>query len=200
VIYRLGHFFMGCFFRMAYSHEVIGLENVPQDGCIIAANHTSFLDPPLVGVSIPFPVYFLARATLFKGGFRAFVLRSLNAIPMTQEIDHRAFSAVGKSKTIVIFPEGTRSKEGELESFSPGVALLAKKLGLPVVPAYISGAYEVWPRGRRFPRLWGKTGIAFGKPCYLRDFEGGSRKEQYREFTKALEREVFELKTRSNSQ
>ena len=166
------------------------------EGCIIAANHTSFLDPPLVGSSIPFPVYFLARDTLFHGKIFSYIFHSLNAIPVTKQIDHRAFKSAGRGYTVVIFPEGSRSVTGELENFNLGVALLAKTLKKPVIPAYIEGAYEIWPRTNKFPKLTGKTSIAFGPPCYLENFAGGSKKEQYRSFTQALEKSIKELKNR----
>lgn len=187
------------YFRLAYNHEVKGLHHVLgcKQGCIIAANHTSFLDPPLIGASIPYPVHFLAKSELFHNPLMRLLITQLNAIPLTQRIDHKAFKKLTASSregiTVVIFPEGTRTPEGTLEPFSPGVALLAKSLNIPVVPAYIHGAFDIWPTSRFFPHLRGKTTIAFGPPLNLHDFRAEKKHEQYRLFVEAIEKEVSSL-------
>lgn len=197
-IYRVAHVIISNYLKVAYRHKVFGVEHViaAKTGSIIAANHVSFLDPPLIGASIPFPVYYLARSSLFRGKFMNFLLRTLGAVPLTQQIDHEAFRKIGRGFTVVIFPEGTRSKEGTLKPFNLGVALLAKTLECPVIPAYIDGAFEAWPPSRKFPHFTGKTLVAFGPPCYLKDFKTGSKREQYQAFTAALEQEVAGLKTK----
>lgn len=200
MLYRILRKLLSLFFHSAYSHEVIGLEHVLgcKKGCIIAANHASFLDPPLIGVSIPYPIHFLAKGALFNNPIFNWLITQLNAIPLTKRIDHQAFKKLCSQNreglTVVIFPEGTRTLQGSIEPFSPGVALLAKSLDLPVVPAYIHGTFAIWPPSRCFPRLSGKTVITFGAPLDLSSFAADKKHEQYRLFTESIEQEVRTLR------
>src|SRR5688500_8243527 len=100
MIYRLVHFLLYTYFKVAYKHRVFGLHHIlgAKEGCIIASNHTSFLDPPLIGTSIPYPIYFLARASLFRKRILSSIFHALNAIPLTQQIDHLAFKRAGATK------------------------------------------------------------------------------------------------------
>lgn len=200
MLYRILHKLLRLYFRLAYNHQVRGIEHVLdcKKGCIIAANHTSFLDPPLVGISIPYPIHFLAKDALFHSRFFNWLITSLNAIPLTKRVDHQAFKRLCSQNqgglTVVIFPEGTRTLDGNIEPFSPGVALLAKSLDLPVVPAYIHGTFAIWPPNRWLPRFFGKTAISFGAPIDLHDFKAEKKHEQYRLFTDSIEKEVRTLK------
>lgn len=200
MLYRFLHKLLSLYFRLLYSHQVRGLEHVLgcKKGCIIAANHTSFLDPPLVGISIPYPIHFLAKAELFQNPSFNWLITSLNAIPLTKRIDHHAFKRLSSQNqgglTVVIFPEGTRTLDGNIEPFSPGVALLAKSLDLPVIPAYIHGTFTIWPPIRSFPRLRGKTAISFGAPIDLHAFKAEKKHEQYRLFTDSIEKAVRALR------
>jgi len=121
-------------------------------GVILASNHLSYLDPILVGIGIPRSAYYLARESLFRlFGFRQ-MISSLNAIPVPrravcrQAID-RAREVVRQEQVLVLFPEGTRSRDGKLGPVKRGIDLIAGPTGATVVPAFIDGSYQVWPRG-----------------------------------------------------
>ena len=164
--------------------EANGREHVPAEGpLLIVANHSSVLDPPLVGGAAPRQLTFLAKAELFKvPGFGA-LIRRLGAQPLRREgADPSALRAAQRvlqqGGALLVFPEGTRGDEGRLRPPKPGAALLAMQTGVPVVPAYISGSGRAWPRGRRLPRP-AKVRVTFGAPLTFPKAAGSDRKSQY---------------------
>lgn len=124
--------------------RVQGRENLLPDGQIIAANHTSNFDPLLIGWAAAREIYFLAKEELFRYRPFAWLISSWNALPVSRGgMDIPAFrrcSALLRQKqTLVLFPEGTRSRSGDLGEFKPGVGMLAVLNRVPIVPAHISG-------------------------------------------------------------
>jgi 1-acyl-sn-glycerol-3-phosphate acyltransferase len=185
-------------FFICYRHRVIGLENVPKGAAIIAPNHVSFYDPPLVAVSMPEEVYFLAKEALFKSRVLGFFLRSLNTYPVRGSASDLASFKIlcqllNEGKKVTVFPEGVRSKSGELLPLQQGVAMLAMRCQCPIVPTYIKGAYEVYPRFRKFPRLWGRTVCIFGKPLYPQEYAHLDKKGAQQAMTRDLGEELKEL-------
>jgi len=122
------------------------------------------------------PCTYLARHDLFKVPGLAWLIRSLGAVPIDRESGKDGLTAVLKllaeGKRVVMFPEGTRSPDGQLQPLKPGVALLVKKAHCPVVPVGIAGAYESWPKGQKLPTpaplgRFGPghpIGVSFGEP------------------------------------
>jgi 1-acyl-sn-glycerol-3-phosphate acyltransferase len=166
--------------------KVIGASNVPRKGgLLVVANHASYLDPPIVAVSLPRRCWFMARSTLFKNTFFGGLIAGLGAFPVERAID-RGDSGGGDIKAIrtvlaqlerghpvLLFPEGSRSDSGAMEPFQRGVAVLLKRSKCPVLPVAISGVYDAWPRGQR-PRLFPKRvtvrfGEAIGHDELLKD-------------------------------
>lgn len=157
--YRVAVAVLEFLFGIVFRLRVIGRENVPPTGpCVIAANHASFLDPPLVGVAVRCrPVRFMARDSLFR--FRPFgwFLRKVMVIPLARERGDvgalRQGIAVLKAGGVLgLFPEGTRSPTGELQPAKGGVGFLIAKAGAPVVPVYVDGSYRALPRHRKWIR------------------------------------------------
>ncbi|MCM8768375.1 MAG: 1-acyl-sn-glycerol-3-phosphate acyltransferase [Candidatus Omnitrophica bacterium] len=147
----LGFFFFRLYFRL----QVLGRENFPKKGVfIIAANHSSFLDPPLVGYICPRRLGYFARASLFRNPVFAAILRLLGAFPAGREIGvvslRYAYKRVISGEPLLIFPEGTRSRDGRLAQAMPGVGFLALNTGAPVIPVFIDGAYRAFPPKARF--------------------------------------------------
>ena len=147
-----------------------GSENVPATGgCVICANHASFLDPPVVGVGVGHrQVRFMARDTLFKGRFMSWLLPAIGVIPLDRtrgDISalRKAIQSLKSGAVIGLFPEGTRSPDGQLQEPKGGVAFLIAKAGVPVVPAYINGTFRAYPKGARFIRPC-KVSITYGPP------------------------------------
>ncbi len=168
-LYRLTLFFAWLFFKIFYRHRVYGLEHYCAGGAILAANHTSFLDPPILAISWPEEVHFLARETLFRIPVFGAYIRALNAHPVSGDAGDIAvfksiYALLKAGKKIILFPEGTRAKADRLGVIKPGIGLLITKTQTAIIPAYIQGAYSIWGRHRKFPKLWGKTACVFGSP------------------------------------
>lgn len=170
------------FFKIFYRHQVFGSSHFGAGPAIIAPNHASFWDPPIVAASAPEEVYFLARSSLFDNPFLRLIISHLNAYPVTGTAqDLHSFkiicSLLNEQKKMTIFPEGIRTYDGNFSSIKSGVAMLALRCNCPIIPTYIAGTFGAWPRQRRFPRLFGKTACVFGSPIYPQDFLHLHKKE-----------------------
>lgn len=190
--------------RLLFRLEAVGRELVPATGpVLIVSNHVSVLDPPLVGGSVPRPIYFMAKEELFRIPLFGRLIRSLNARPVRRDgSDMRALKGslalLQEGRAILVFPEGTRGVEGEPpRAGRPGVGMLAVLSGAPVVPVYVSGSGAALPRGRALPRP-GKVRVTFGPPLSFKR-EGKragdeGRKEAYREAAQEMMRAIAHLR------
>lgn len=167
-LYRLGHFLFRTYFFLYHRWKVEGRENIPLKGpVILASNHTSFLDPPVIGAAVNRPVWFIAKAELFHPTPLGWLLRKLGAYPVRRGEGDRAIlrwalETLDAGEALVIFPEGTRSPDGRLQSPQPGIGLIALKSKAPVVPIGIIGSYEAMPVKAYFPKpkpLWVRIGL-----------------------------------------
>lgn len=170
--YRLGWSFFRAMFATYFRWRVLGADNVPKKGgVILASNHASFLDPPVVGAGLDHPISYLARETLFRfPGFGA-LLRSWNAVPVDRDggggkglkmILDRLLDGNG----IILFPEGTRTLDGKLQPARSGIGLIVIKSQAPVVPVRVFGTYQAYGRHMKFP-LPRKIAVKYGQPMYF---------------------------------
>jgi 1-acyl-sn-glycerol-3-phosphate acyltransferase len=160
--------FWAFIFRTFYDYHIYGTENVPEGGCLIASNHDSFFDPPLVGCTIESAPHYLARKTLFNNPVFAKAIAALKSHPIDQDRPDmaglkRIIGIAKKGGGVVLFPEGSRSWDGKLQPAQPGIGLVVAKAGVPVVPVRIFGGHRAWPRGGR-PRLFTPIRVAVGSP------------------------------------
>ncbi len=153
-----------------YRVEAFGSEHVPGRGpLLIASNHQSYIDPPLVGGMVPWEMHFVARSGLFSFKPFAWLISRLNSIPIREDAGDlgaikELLKRLAEGKSIVIFPEGSRCDDGAMGEFKRGVALLVKRAKCPVVPAAVEGCFDAWPRGGP-PRLLGKRiAVKYGRP------------------------------------
>jgi 1-acyl-sn-glycerol-3-phosphate acyltransferase len=156
-------------FRVVFRARFYGAEQVPASGpVILAANHASFMDPPLIGAGLRRQVHFLARNTLFNQLPLGAVLRSWEVVP----VDRDGAGAAGLKAildrllaggVILLFPEGTRTHDGQLQPARAGIGLIVIKSDCPVVPVRVFGTYEAYGRHRRVPRLLPVT-VKYGAP------------------------------------
>jgi 1-acyl-sn-glycerol-3-phosphate acyltransferase len=157
------------FFRLRVLHRERMINHGP---VILAANHQSFLDPPLAGSASDRAIYFLARRTLLDGPIFGWLLPKLNVIPVDSEgrKDRTALKALIRilkaGEGTLVFPEGQRTPDGHLQPALPGVGLVIAKTLAPVVPMRIFGVYEAWPLHKKWPRL-GKVTVVVGEPIYF---------------------------------
>ena len=142
---------------MYFGGRVFGLENVPKTGgVILACNHQSFFDPLAATCAIHREGNYLARDTLFRNPLFGRLIRSVNAFPVKRgEGDIGAMKEILRrlrdGKLVLIFPEGTRTRDGSIGPINPNSMAVAKRAGVAVVPAVIDGAFEAWPRSQLLP-------------------------------------------------
>jgi 1-acyl-sn-glycerol-3-phosphate acyltransferase len=156
MLYKVSRSILAFFFRWYFDFQVQGKEVIPQHSpFILASNHISNLDPPLIGVAVsPVRVVFLAKQELFHIPLLGWWLTHVGALRLTRDqndafVLRQTIKAL-KKETVMVFPQGTRS--GDLSRFKQGVGFLQKKTALPVIAAKISGTDVLLPKGRRFPR------------------------------------------------
>lgn len=149
-------------------------ERVPATGAVlIATNHQSFLDPPLVGGFVRFrECHFLAKAGLFSHKLFGWIITGLNSVPI-QESTNGGGGDIGAIKEIlhrlelgeavVIFPEGSRTLDGAMHPFKRGVSLLVKKSNCPVVPVAIEGCFDAWPRNGKMRPFGARIAVMYGR-------------------------------------
>ena len=179
MLYWFGKIFGNIFSWLFFHIKVDGIENIPRRGAVIlAANHISWLDPPLVALKVPRRVTFVSKTTFHNNFLARPIIRSVGIIPLRQNSGAvgmvGAMKSLKKGRPLVIFPEGTRNLSGKpFLPASPGVSLLAEGAGAPVVPVYLEGTDKALPnRARMFrPR---QIRIFYGKPIA---FVGGHRQE-----------------------
>ena len=167
--YRLVRFLDRAFCRLWFRLRVEGVERIPrQGGILLAANHQSFLDILAVGASVPRHVTFVARDTLADTAWLAFVMRRCEAILVRRGTSDRAAiramsETLASGGIVAIYPEGTRSRDGDPGTFKGGAVMAARLARVPILPVGIRGGFQAWPRGRTIP--WPKkVGIRFGTP------------------------------------
>jgi 1-acyl-sn-glycerol-3-phosphate acyltransferase len=163
------HRFMNAVFSPLFRVRATGRDRVPLDGpALLACNHQSYLDVVMLGLASPRPVHYVARGGLFRSPLFARVIKSLNAFPLPEDGSRlgaikETLRRLAEGHLIVIFPEGARSRDGTLQPPKPGVGLLVRRSGVPVIPAAVAGAFEAWPPGRRIPQF-GDVWVEFGAP------------------------------------
>ncbi len=185
--------------RLCFRYRAVGSRNIPRTGgVLVAANHASFLDIPLLGCGIRRRVWFLGRHDLFPIPVLNTILQALGWIPMRQgRLDREAFGkAIGlikAGKAVVIFPEGSRTADGHLRPGRPGLGVIVAKTRCPVVPAYIKGTYEALPIGAWWPRFRPVT-VTYGEPIdFSDDAEPPAGKAFYRHISRTVMAKIAEL-------
>jgi len=170
-LYRLGHTFSTIVANTAFGLKVYGRGNLIQNGpAILASNHASYLDPPLVGVACSNGIYYLTRKSLLELPLIGPLLRELNTVPIDRERGDlgavRAVLGLLKSgKQVLMFPEGTRSQDGRLQPARAGIGLIIAKSLAPVVPIRIFGSYEALSRSGHL--RFGRISVVIGKPLFF---------------------------------
>jgi len=187
-------------FKTIFRRKILGRKNFPKGGAIIASNHASYLDPPVVGSAAPQEMYYLARESLFQRFFLGWLYRKVSAIPIrTDAADMKSIktilSILKQGKKILLFPEGTRTMDGELQKARRGIGYILCKAKVPVIPTYVHGTFEALPRHRHVPHF-PKIVVSFGKPMYFDDIcsESPSKKD-YDLIGKRIMKRIAELKS-----
>lgn len=157
------------FFKVFFRYKIIGAENIPTSGgVVIASNHISLWDPPIVGAGLNRPVNFMAKEELFATGPLRWIITIMKAFPVKRGAADRgairhAINLLKNGEILGLFPEGTRSKTGELGKPEAGIGMIVLKAGVPIVPAAIIGTNKVFKDGWILPQFI----IKFGKPIII---------------------------------
>jgi 1-acyl-sn-glycerol-3-phosphate acyltransferase len=178
---------------LVYRTRFSGQENIPASGAVlVVSNHQSHFDPPLIGIGCWRQMNYVARKTLFS--FRPFgwFLHSVGAIPIDRDGlglngIKESLKRLKRGEMVLIFPEGTRTSDGEIAPFRPGFTALAARSNAAILPAAVDGAFQIWPRTKKFPGL-GRIHVRFGDPIPHSEIAGRDERELLAE----IERRVRE--------
>ena len=168
-MYRFIRSFFHYFFKVFFRYKIVGAEHIPaHGGVIIAANHISLWDPPALGAAFIRPIHFMAKEELFNIPILKWVITKIHAFPVKRGAADRsaikhAINLLKKGDILGVFPEGTRSKSGELGKPEPGMIMIALKAGAPIVPAAIIGTNQIFKKGCFLPQFI----IKFGVPIHI---------------------------------
>ena len=179
-LYFLGWCFFRAFYKFYFGWRVYNPERVPLSGpVILAANHASYLDPPLVGAGLRRDINYLARENLFEVPVLGWILRRWNSVPVDREGGGaRGLKAILErllaGGAIILFPEGTRSKDGRLQPARSGIGLTVIKSTAPVVPVRVFGTYEAYGRHLRVPRPK-RVAVKYGRPLNFAELRAEAR-------------------------
>lgn len=168
-LYLLGWLSFRALYRFYFHWRVYNPERVPLEGpVILASNHTSYIDPPLVGAALHRAINYLAREDLFRFPVLGRVLHHWQAVPVDREGGGaRGLKAILDrllaGGAIILFPEGTRSRDGKLQPARSGIGLTVIKSAAPVIPVRVFGTFQAYGRHMRFPRPR-RIVVKFGRP------------------------------------
>jgi len=203
--YRIAQWLSRLASRGIYRTQVKNVEHIPLVGpVILASNHASLADPPLIGGSVPRAVNFLARDTLFQIPILGWYIRKLNAVPVNRDGGGGAglkaiLDRLHNGAAILLFPEGTRTDDGRLKPARSGIGLTVIKSGAPVVPIRLHGTFEAWGRHKRFPGR-GRFRVVVGKPLYFESLRAEAKtcdkdrlKAIYQEIANTIMERIAEL-------
>ncbi len=208
--YWIGWTCCRCVFATYFRWRAFNAERVPLQGpVILAGNHASYLDPPLIGSSLHREINYLARENLFSLPVFNQILRSWNCVP----VDRDGGGAAGlkaildrllKGGGIILFPEGTRSRDGNLKAARSGIGLTVIKSAAPVVPVRTFGTFEAWGPHMKFPRPK-KLFVKFGEPMHFKQLREEAKtcskprlKEIYQEVADQIMTEIARLQPRED--
>jgi 1-acyl-sn-glycerol-3-phosphate acyltransferase len=210
ISYRLGWMFFRALYAVYFRWRAFNAGRVPPTGAVIlASNHASFIDPPLVGAALRRPINYLARESLFRFPGIGALLRSWNSVPVDRDgggaaglkgILDRLLAGGG----IILFPEGTRTRDGRLQPARSGIGLVVIKSDAPVVPVRVFGTFEAFGRNRRFPRPR-RIAVKFGQPMRFEKLRAEAKdcsktrlKEIYQEIADEIMAAIAKLEPRED--
>jgi len=209
MLYILGRFIFFVLSKIFLSYNAFGRDNLPKKGAfIVASNHASYFDPIFIGIGMHQPLNFMARETLFKNPIFGAIIRSTHAFPVKRNFQdvgamREAISRLKRGKPLLVFPEATRTLDGNLqfERVKGGISFLASEGGVSVIPAYIKGSYSVLPKGAKSIKVT-PISVYFGKPLDFNEFVKSKayqkQADAYKPFADFIMQEIAKLKENCN--
>jgi 1-acyl-sn-glycerol-3-phosphate acyltransferase len=204
IFYFLGWSFFRLVFATYFRWHYYNPERVPSSGAVIlASNHASFIDPPLVGAALHRAIGYLARDTLFVPPL-GWLLHRWNAVPVDREGGgasglRKILEVLQNDKGVIIFPEGTRTRDGALQPARAGIGLLVLRSHAPVVPVRVFGTFEAFGRNLRIPQPK-PVAVKYGKPLHFEALRAEAQtcskarlREIYQQVTDAIMAAIAQL-------
>ncbi len=205
MMYWIFYWLLRFLYKVFCRWEIHGLEHFPKHGgFLLAVNHASYLDPTIAGSAAPRGIYYMARESLFKNHVLHWFLTSIHSIPLNiskNGVDISAFKecvkTLHKGKPVLVFPEGTRSPDGIPRQGKPGIGFLAMMGNIDILPCYIHGSYEMFPRHKAFP-VPHKLHVFFGPLLPYKEFDHLKMdKHSYHKISDRVMEEIGKLRQRA---
>ncbi|MCK4666320.1 1-acyl-sn-glycerol-3-phosphate acyltransferase [Candidatus Dependentiae bacterium] len=199
--YMIARFILTVIYNLFFKVETHGAWRIPKEGgMILASNHQSYLDPTGLGTFVrKRRLRFMARETVFQVAVLKRVILWLGAFPIKRgKFDltgmNIMINLLKEGEVVVMFPEGTRSHTGKILPIQPGIGIIAHKARVPIIPVYIDGFYNAWPRHNLFPRLFKKLKLIYGYPIHFDElYKQKASGKIYREIAKIVEENIHKL-------
>ncbi len=190
-----------CWLKIWHRYRAYGSENVPREGgCLLASNHASYLDPSLVACGIWHrSVRFIARDSLFRFPVFAQIMYWIGVDPLSRDRGDvgalkKAIQRLKEGACICLYPEGTRTTDGELQPAKGGIGFLIAKAGVPVVPTYIDGNFRAYPRGAKWIRP-ARCRVYYGRAIQPSELEAfGTERDAYEKIGQLVMSRITALK------
>ena len=199
-VYFAGWITFRAIFRIFFRYRVYNPERVPLRGpVILASNHASFIDPPLVGSGVKRAIHYLARESLFRFPVMGWVLKQWQVVP----VDREGGGAKGLKAildrllaggAIILFPEGTRTRDGRLQPARSGIGLTVIKSAAPVIPVRVFGTFEAYGRHMPLPRPR-QVAVKYGRPMFFEQLRAEARfcsKQRLKELYQQVADEIMD--------
>lgn len=199
IIYDLGRASFFVVFKLFYGYKITGRENIPEEGpVIIACNHASYLDPPLVGAGLRRRINFVAKEELFKNPVLRYLFTKWRSFPIKRDQFDKAMlksilDRLRNGEMVGLFPEGTRSPDENLLPAKPGLGMIVSMANCPVVPAHINGSWRTLGKVNKKLRAV-PISLTFGKPMVFEKVEGETGHQRNQRITDAIMAEIEKLK------
>lgn len=183
--WRFARFLVRWLSVLQFKVRIHGARRVPTQGPVmLVSNHQSHMDPILATMALPRECCYMARDSLWANKFFGRLISSLNAFPVKRNTADlgaikESMRRLKSGQALLVFPEGTRTPDGRVHSMLPGLASIAKKTAVPIVPVLIDGMYQAWPKGAAFPRT-GNVMIEYGEIIQPDEYAGMSAEELVR--------------------
>ena len=209
MFFRIAQIFFRIYFLLYHRVSIKGLPRLKNflagrggEPVILAANHESYLDPPLIGMLFPYSIRFIAWDGLFRNPIFGALIRALGAVSVSQENKNLAASLlrdtiefIKSGYSVLIFPEGERTRDGKLLPFEGGVALISSKTRTPIVPVWVD-TFEAYPIHNKIPRPW-RVVVEFGEPIFPESLPPEMPEKERREaLLAALRKSLEEMRDR----
>ncbi len=198
---------MRAIFRMTltiiFDFKAYGVKNIPlTGGVLMLSNHESYLDPALVGVMVPRIMSYMAKSELFTNKYFGWYIRRLHAFPVKQgrgdiSAMRETIERLKEGHLLNIFPEGSRSEDGQLGEIQAGAALVIRRAQVPVVPTIIIGSHQSWPRGQAFPRP-AKLRVLYGPAIMMHEMKAHEITETIDRTFHAMRKQLLEIMESEN--